>query len=261
MGKRDQDFLNFFSEEPILRGSSRKPKASVKPKAPPKPTPAPKPRSSRRKSKRAKRIADRRTAKPITLSKPDRRCPFKVMQMFASEIEPGTEPIYIGIDPGVTGAFGLIHPDDPRQTTVLDIPCLLIPMGKRKNKKGNIPNRSFYNVDAIWEMFQHLLPHKERLLVCLEQGMPYKMDTPVTAWSVGMSYGLWPLFLRSQDIKLVEVLPVTWKAKLGLRNADKELSRYTAQKLFPHAPLFNVGDHNRAEALLIAEYFRRERNS
>jgi Holliday junction resolvasome RuvABC endonuclease subunit len=53
------------------------------------------------------------------------------------------------------------------------------------------------------------------------------------------------------------VSPQRWKADMGV-TADKETSLELARKLWPDAPLSRVKDNNVAEALLLAEWLRRQ---
>lgn len=57
--------------------------------------------------------------------------------------------------------------------------------------------------------------------------------------------------------KVLMVRPQAWKKVLGV-TADKETSLSLARELFPAASLLRKKDHGRAEALLIAEYRRRQ---
>lgn len=53
------------------------------------------------------------------------------------------------------------------------------------------------------------------------------------------------------------VTPQRWKKDMGL-DADKDLSLTSARTLWPEASLSRKRDNNRAEALLLAEWLRRE---
>lgn len=53
------------------------------------------------------------------------------------------------------------------------------------------------------------------------------------------------------------VTPRTWKNALGL-DSDKAKSLLMARELWPEAPLSRKMDNGRAEALLLAEYWRRQ---
>jgi crossover junction endodeoxyribonuclease RuvC len=53
------------------------------------------------------------------------------------------------------------------------------------------------------------------------------------------------------------VRPRAWKKDMGL-TADKDESLSMARELWPDAPLARKKDNGRAEALLIAEWLRRQ---
>ena len=53
------------------------------------------------------------------------------------------------------------------------------------------------------------------------------------------------------------VAPRTWKNALQL-DSDKDKSLLMARELWPDAPLARKKDNGRAEALLLAEYWRRQ---
>lgn len=57
--------------------------------------------------------------------------------------------------------------------------------------------------------------------------------------------------------KVIFVRPQAWKKAMAV-TADKETSLNLARQLFPAASLLRKKDHGRAEALLIAEYSRRQ---
>lgn len=257
MKQERSDWESFFgaNEEPRPSRTAKRTARPVKPKPADKFSPKqPLTPAGHRRPHKTKPKTPLKTAQPITLSKQDRRDQLKAVACFFAEVKPGPTPIYIGIDPGATGAIGLIHPNDNRLSTVVDIPSMKAAL--KTKKKGKVQYRTVYDNSMIWEMFRIMLPFKKRLLVCLEKGSPRNTDTGLTGYSVGIGYGMWPLFFLSHGIKAIEVLPQVWKRKLNLLGSDKEVSRLHAQHAFPTAPLFNVGDHNRAESLLLATYLR-----
>ena len=72
--------------------------------------------------------------------------------------------------------------------------------------------------------------------------------------AVGAIQGL--LDLLPWSVTLAE--PRVWKKTMGL-TADKASSLLAARSLWPEAPLKRVKDHGAAEALLLAEWLRRQR--
>ena len=196
---------------------------------------------------------------PVTVSKKDDRDQLKEIEWFFEDLG-RSKKIYIGIDPGTTGAIGLLHPTKESRSTAVDIPTYEIVTSKRtKSKKGFRKRRRFDNAQ-VWEYFKLMLKYKDRIVIALEKGQTRHTDNGITGLAVGIGYGMWPLFLTSHGFDFEEFIPSVWKPRMGLSGEDKERSRYMAQKLWPGAPLLRVGDHNRAEAMLLAEYIKRKRN-
>ncbi len=200
-------------------------------------------------------------SKPITISKPDNRNQLQELEWFFGELGTGNSTIYVGIDPGASGAIGLIHPTKSSRHTALDMPTSLQEVKGKKTKKGNKPKRTVYDITVLWEYFKIIEKHKDRVLVCIEKMQPRNVDTPLTGFSMGAAYYMWPLFLYSHGIAFEAIVPSVWKRRMGLNGQNKEGSRFMAQQLFPSAPLFRKGDDGRAEALLIAETIKRRRES
>lgn len=213
----------------------------------------------RAKPQRAKKVKEKPAeGEVITLSSADKRDQYQAVVDFFASIGGGETPIMVGIDPGVSGGIGLIHPTNPGLTTALDIPTITVQLQK-KSRKGKAQKRTKFNHAEIWRWFDIIREWRHRVVVCLEKTQAMKTDSPLTAYSMGTSYAMWPLFLLSHGFVLEEREPQEWKRKLGLWGKDKEFSRMMAQRLWPLAPLFNKGHHDRAEALLLAEQVRRER--
>lgn len=168
--------------------------------------------------------------------------------------------IYVGIDTGKEGAFGFIFPQKLEITTAIDIPVLNIDRAG-KTKKGNKRTKTIYDEPAIWRIVQHWLRFRGRIVVCIEETAAREVDSGVTGHALGYGLGMWPLFLHSHGFRCEYINPSAWKKAVGLSGKDKEWSRLMAQRLWPSAPLFRKGDEGRAEALLVAEYFRRKRTS
>ncbi len=84
-------------------------------------------------------------------------------------------------------------------------------------------------------------------------------EAPSGAFSFGFSSGCISGVLGALRVPVTTVSPVTWKKSMGL-GADKDLSRSRALELFPSVAnrLSRKLDHDRAEALLMAEWGRRQ---
>jgi hypothetical protein len=152
--------------------------------------------------------------------------------------------IYIGIDPGLDGAIAYV----PERGTawVEDVPTL---------KAGDKGRRVY----AIPEM--RLLLQVEGVGFCvIEAVTPAASPGRLGAFSLGLSTGIWTTLLVVEQVPYDPVAASVWKLAMGLRGKGKDASIAAARQLFPHLTndLSRKGDHNRAEALLIAEYARRQ---
>ena len=180
--------------------------------------------------------------------------------------------IYLGIDPGLHGAIGMLCGN---LYCVIDIPAFevnrkrVIKVRQRKGEpKGSGPKTKTvkgkatkFDNPAIWEIFSQFLPCVDKVYVALEIGQATvginRGSDVRTAFLTGGGYMMWPLFLYSHDFSLEEMEPNDWKVDFGLIKKDKEVSRAKAKAYWPKAPLSRKDDHNRAEALLLAECRRR----
>lgn len=78
-----------------------------------------------------------------------------------------------------------------------------------------------------------------------------------SAFTFGRGYGALQMALAALRIPYEEVSPVKWQNAIGCRTGgDKNISKQKAQRLFPTIRV----THSLADALLIAEYCRRQEN-
>jgi hypothetical protein len=149
---------------------------------------------------------------------------------------------FVGIDPGVTGALALIAPDD---TQVHDMPRTV----------DGVDGKLLWKLLALWG--------PDEVIVERTHAMP--KNGSKAAYSQGDSNGSIRTAVHITGIPLVWVPPQTWQRHYSLFGGNftdterKQRSRWRAQELFPSLAdqLGRAKDHNRAEALLIAEYGKR----
>lgn len=140
---------------------------------------------------------------------------------------------YLGIDPGVTGAIALIHPDGQ---VVEDWP-------------GD-------EVAAVNLIRFLALQYDIRRAAIEDMGTgPFKGKLAFVKLSENK--GIWRGILASHGIPFRLVWPQQWQKGIVPPKSGKEGSLAVARRLFPNMDLHRRADHNRAEALLIAEYVRR----
>jgi len=153
--------------------------------------------------------------------------------------------LWVGIDPGLTGAIGFILDDG--SVTVQDCPVL------KERAKGK---RDF----DIHEMDKSLKLATAPCQVALEwpnwAGLLGKQATG----SVARSTSIWETLCITNELAYHRIAPHKWKVAMGLKGKDKDASRALAMRLWPQLrDRLNLKKHDgRAEALLLAEYLRRE---
>ena len=159
--------------------------------------------------------------------------------------------VTIGIDPGLSGAIGLLR--DGKYFDVVDIPTTLRGSGSVK-----------YEIDAAG-MRRLLLTAKSMTNdadheVLLERVNAMPGQGVSSVFSLGDSFGVCRAVVSSLNVPLHLVPPAKWKKYFEL-DSDKEKSRALATKLFPEAPLHLKKHADRAEALLMARYLWETRHA
>ena len=141
--------------------------------------------------------------------------------------------IFIGVDPGLNGAVATIDGDT---CTLHDLPRL-----------G--PDLDWSRVDVI------LHGNSYHTMIGIEKVSAFPKQGVVSSFNFGKAYGgLVALASLHGSVELIP--PRKWKAEYGLHKGKQD-SLLVARRLFPTADLKLKKDHNKAEALLIAEYLRR----
>jgi hypothetical protein len=165
----------------------------------------------------------------------------------------------VGVDVGVSGAI-----------CRLDIHSLKadffdMPTGKSRTSTGGIYRR----VDE--DRLRHLirdLAGLDTVLYLVEYQQAFGKMSKASAFKLADCFGLLRGLIISTNKPLITVKPREWKRAFRLAKSDgmtqgevKEMSRQMALELFPAAreSLKRKLDHNRAEALLVAEFGRRHR--
>lgn len=180
------------------------------------------------------------------------------------------ERVYIGIDPGLTGAVACIYASGG--VMIEDTPTYTRERPKKKGqKKAGI--RTVYDIPSMAEILRRLMAHHWNpeeacpLIVGLEHQQPmpsnerFGKQGGLQTFSLGYGYGLWEGILGALGLPYEVVRPATWKPAMtkGLPK-EKDAARMRANQLFPQARgwLSRKKDHNRAEALLMAEWLKRQ---
>lgn len=139
----------------------------------------------------------------------------------------------LGIDPGETGAIAILH-NSQYEFDVYDMPPNPADLAELIGTLGDID-----------------MAYLEKAQAMPNQGVS-------SMFNYGVGYGTIIGILAARSIPYTLITPAVWKRALGLTGKPKDASRALARSWFPHAPLSRVKDHGRAEALLIAEWGRRQ---
>ena len=153
---------------------------------------------------------------------------------------------YGGIDNGFTGAVAFINADGT-EAVVHDAPLFVVQSGKRKRQE--------LNADAMANILR--IPGLIRVAVEKAATMPKQGIASSGRFMHG--HGLWMGILAALKIPHEIVPPQRWKKTvLHGMGKDKDAARMRAQQMFPKIDLSLVKHHGRADALLIAEWLRRQ---
>lgn len=147
--------------------------------------------------------------------------------------------MYLGIDPGYTGAWGLIDHNGKYQS------C-----GDMIHNEKHILSRLVYT-----EISQAVDRQDLEIIIEAVHSMPGQGVS--SSFKFGMAYGAAIAIVERFNCTWHLVTPQRWKKTLQL-DSDKNKSLDLARQLWPTAPLLRKKDNGRAEALLLAEYLRRE---
>lgn len=160
--------------------------------------------------------------------------------------------VFVGIDPGLTGAMAVI--DETGLRHLVDLPVM------ERSPTGTVRNQ--INPAALKAYLSEMLhPYdKNEVLFLIEgmQSMPAMMSGKVvrgvaTTLSIGLSAGLIEGVVAARGYAYELVQPAHWKKVMKV-SAKKETARAAAIRMYPEADLHKVGHHNRAEAVLIARW-------
>ena len=144
--------------------------------------------------------------------------------------------LYIGIDPGKSGAIAFLPPEGDPWTVGLD-------------ETDHDIKRVLWDADRVanfegWETLAIL----EKVHSSPQMGVK-------SAFSFGQSFGKLEMLLACFEVPFEYVTPAKWQGDMKCRTkGDKNVTKAAAQRLFPSIKI----THRNADALLLAEYARRK---
>jgi len=145
-----------------------------------------------------------------------------------------------GIDPGKTGAWGMID-HNGKYWSCGDM---------------EVDELGIVDTEKVWSEMSQARDGQD-LIVVVERVHSMPKQGVVSVFSFGMAFGAAISLAKRFKSPCYMVTPQVWKKALKI-DSDKKVSLDLARELFPMAPLSRVKDGGRAESLLIAEYFRRQ---
>ncbi len=160
--------------------------------------------------------------------------------------------IYLGIDPGLTGAVARIG--------YVDIVGMRVGRADYKTWDAPTAKDGKHTVLLPVEMRRILLEavSGQECVVFLEKVHSMPKQGVSSSFNFGEGYGIWQGLIVGLGLRWEKVTPQRWqKEMLAGMQGGKDASIIKAQELFPQAELSRKKDHGRADALLIAEYGRR----
>jgi len=164
---------------------------------------------------------------------------------------------FIGVDPGKSGAVAVI--DDTQCVIYLeDMPVVgsnFVPAALRDLFLSFLP----IPASPVSEIPLGFVP----LLTVVEKQQVFPKQGAVSAFSTGEGFGLIIGILTTLNWSFIVVRPTAWQRELAVSGEDtKAASINRAYSLFPTTNLkrgirIKKDDHNRSDALLMAEFARR----
>lgn len=162
--------------------------------------------------------------------------------------------LYIGCDPGLTGAISLIDPGRGL------LECVDIPVCSNGQDTGSM--KTWVDVVALdallWDWSGRHDFAANAVVAGIERPIAMPNLPAQTIASQFDTFGALRGALAAQvgAAGLHIVSPHAWKKLFGLHD-DKTKARACCQSLYAGAPVTRVKDHNRAESILIAHYLVR----
>ena len=152
----------------------------------------------------------------------------------------------IGIDPGLSGGIAIL--DDLKIFDAFDIPI----MSEGKKNKNQLNSAQLVNI-----IKKHILPNGETFVI-VEQVSAMPGQGVTSMFNFGQTFGSIKGICAALGLPIFYVRPAKWKKHFELINSSKDASRTKVIEMYPSisARLTKKKDVNKADAILIARYFR-----
>ena len=152
----------------------------------------------------------------------------------------------IGIDPGLNGAIAVLENNKVKE--IFDVPVM--PEGK-KNKRQ-------LNSAQLVKMLNDISYNKEETVVVVENVSAMPGQGVTSMFNFGQTFGAIKGICAALGLPIFFVRPAKWKKHFDLINSSKDASRTKVIEMYPSISprLTKKKDVNKADAILIARYFR-----
>ena len=151
----------------------------------------------------------------------------------------------IGIDPGLSGGIAVL--DDLEIFDIFDMPI----MSEGKKNKNQLNSAQLVSI-----IKKHVVSGKTSVIVEQVSAMPGQGVTSM--FNFGQTFGSIKGICAALNLPIYYVSPAKWKKHFELINSSKDASRTKVIEMYPSISdrLSKKKDVNKADAILIARYFR-----
>ena len=152
----------------------------------------------------------------------------------------------IGIDPGLSGAIAILE-----NNKVLNIFEMPVMSEGKKNKRQ-------LNSAQLVKLLKTNILENEEVSVVVEQVNAMPGQGVTSMFNFGQTFGSIKGICAALGLPIFYVRPAKWKKHFELINSSKDASRTKVIEMYPSisSRLTKKKDVNKADAILIARYFR-----
>ena len=152
----------------------------------------------------------------------------------------------VGIDPGLSGAIAVL--EEKKVLALFDMPV----MSEGKKNKNQLNSAQLVNI------LKENIKDGEDIAVVVEQVNAMPGQGVTSMFNFGQTFGAIKGICASLELPIFYVRPAKWKKHFDLINSSKDASRTKVIEMYPAISdrLKKKKDVNKADAILIARYFR-----
>ena len=152
----------------------------------------------------------------------------------------------IGIDPGLSGGIAVL--DDLKIFDIYDMPI----MSEGKKNKNQLNSAQLVNI-----IKKNIISNGDTFLI-VEQVSAMPGQGVTSMFNFGQTFGSIKGICAALNLPIFFVRPAKWKKHFDLINSSKDASRTKVIEMYPSisSRLTKKKDVNKADAILIARYFR-----